>query len=119
MDNGYTPYIAAKVNSQTCVPTEYVKNGEITLNISHKAVDNFVIGNDLINFKARFGGVTKSIQIPICVIKGIFAKEINQGLSFVLDNEQAIEAKQDTNKPISSSQKKQTNNGKPHLQLIK
>ena len=55
-DNGLTPYLAVKVNSQTRVPTAYVKNGEIVLNISRAATHKLTIDNDWVHFSARFNG---------------------------------------------------------------
>src|SRR6266480_557542 len=59
VDNGYTPHVAVKVDSRAQVPSEYVKNGEITLNISPNAVHKLQMGNELIEFSARFGGVAR------------------------------------------------------------
>ena len=81
-DNGLTPYIAVKVDESTRVPTEYVKNGEIVLNVSADATRNLKIGNDLIQFSARFGGSSREISVPISAVAGIFAKETGHGLSF-------------------------------------
>ena len=63
VDNGYTPHLAVKVDSRTQVPPEYVKNGEITLNIGPTAVHKMQIGNDLVEFSARFGGVARQISV--------------------------------------------------------
>ena len=81
-DSGYTPYISVKVDSQTRVPNEYVKDGEIILNISHDAAHHLTLGNDLIQFSARFGGVSREISIPVSTVQGIFAKETAQGVLF-------------------------------------
>ena len=81
-DNGLTPYIAVRVDETTKVPMEYVKNGEIVLNVSPDATRNLKIGNDLLQFSARFAGVSREISVPINTIGGIFAKETGQGLSF-------------------------------------
>ena len=81
-DNGLTPYIAVKVDESTRVPTEYVKNGEIVLNVSADATRNLKIGNDLIQFSARFGGSSREISVPIAAVAGIFAKETGHGLAF-------------------------------------
>ena len=56
-DNGLTPYLAVKVNAQTRVPTSFVKNGEIVLNISTTATRKLTIENEWIQFAARFNGV--------------------------------------------------------------
>ena len=64
VDNGLTPYIAVKVDGTTRVPMEYVRNGEIVLNISPDATRNLKIGNDLIQFSARFNGVSREVSVP-------------------------------------------------------
>ena len=64
-DNGHTPYIAVKVDESTKVPMEYVKNGEIVLNVGMDATRNLKIGNDLLQFSARFAGVSREISVPI------------------------------------------------------
>ena len=64
-DNGYTPYIAALVDGKTQVPREFVKNGEIVLNISFTATSGLKMDNDFIHFSARFGGVSREIVVPV------------------------------------------------------
>jgi len=82
VDSGYTPYVAVKVDSATRVPMEYVRNGEIVLNVSPDATRNLKIGNDLIQFSARFNGVSHEVSVPISAVAGIFAKENGQGMAF-------------------------------------
>ena len=81
-DSGLTPYVVVKVDVTTKVPMEYVKNGEIVLNLSPDATHKLTMGNDVIQFSARFGGVSREISLPIGAIGGIFAKESGQGLFF-------------------------------------
>ena len=81
-DNGLTPYVAVKVDGQTRVPLECVRNGEIVLNISADATRNLKIGNDLIQFSARFNGVSREVSVPVAAVAGIFAKETGQGMVF-------------------------------------
>ena len=81
-DGGYTPYISVKVDAQTRVPMEYVKNGEIVLNISPDATRNITLGREEIRFSARFNGVSREISVPVPAIAAIFAKENGQGLFF-------------------------------------
>ena len=81
-DNGYTPYIAVKVDKSTRVPQEYVRNGEIVLNVSADATRNLKIGNDAIQFSARFNGVSREVSVPVASVAGIFAKENGQGIAF-------------------------------------
>ncbi|SET35785.1 stringent starvation protein B [Nitrosospira multiformis] len=81
-DCGYTPYISVKVDDNTRVPDEYVKNGEIILNISHDAAHHLTLGNEAIQFSARFAGVSREISIPLGTVQGIFAKETARGMLF-------------------------------------
>ncbi len=81
-DNGFTPYIAVHVGAHVQVPMEYVKNNEIVLNVSFEATSNLRLGNDAIEFKARFGGVTREIHVPIESVVAIYARENGQGMAF-------------------------------------
>lgn len=81
-DNGYTPYLAAAVDAHTLVPREFVKNGEIVLNISFTATSSLKMDNDFINFHARFGGVSREISIPVENVVAIYARENGQGMAF-------------------------------------
>ena len=85
VDNGYTPHLAVKVDSRTQVPSEYVKNGEITLNISPNAVHKLQMGNELIEFSARFGGVARQISVPITNVYALYARETGHGMTFDTD----------------------------------
>jgi stringent starvation protein B len=81
-DNGFTPYIAVYVDASVQVPTEYVKNGEIVLNVGFEATSNLKLGNDLIEFKARFGGSAREIAVPVSHVIAIYARENGQGMAF-------------------------------------
>jgi stringent starvation protein B len=81
-DNGYTPYIASAVDARTQVPREFVKNGEIVLNISFAATSGLKMDNDMIHFHARFGGVSREIAIPVDNVLAIYARENGQGMAF-------------------------------------
>jgi stringent starvation protein B len=85
VDNGYTPHVAVKVDSKTQVPSEYVKNGEITLNVSPSAVHKLQMGNELIEFSARFAGVARQISVPIANVYAIYARETGHGMTFDVD----------------------------------
>jgi len=81
-DSGYTPYLAVKVDSATTVPMEYVKKGEIVLNISYGATSGLKMDNDSIRFHARFGGVSREIFVPVNNVMAIYANENGQGMAF-------------------------------------
>ena len=81
-DNGYTPYIAVRVDASTRVPMEFVRNGEIVLNISFSATSGLKMDNDFVNFSARFGGVSRQISVPVNNVMAIYANENGQGMAF-------------------------------------
>ena len=81
-DNGFTPYIAVQVNDAVQVPREYVKDGEIVLNISFDATSSLKLGNDFIEFSARFAGTAREIMVPIERVIAIYARENGQGMAF-------------------------------------
>ena len=81
-DNGYTPHITVSVDSTVQVPHEYVKDGEIVLNVGLTATTGLLLGNDYISFKARFAGVARDIMVPVDQVIAIFARENGQGMAF-------------------------------------
>ena len=81
-DQGYTPYVAVLVEETVQVPLEYVKNGEIVLNVSYDATAGMTLGNEYIEFKARFGGVPREIIVPVSRVMAIYARENGQGMAF-------------------------------------
>ena len=85
VDNGYTPHLAVKVDSRAQVPSEYVRNGEITLNVSPNAVHKLQMGNELIEFSARFAGVARQISVPVAGVYALYARETGHGMTFEVD----------------------------------
>lgn len=81
-DNGFTPYLSVKVSGAVQVPMEFVRKGEIVLNIAFSATSGLKMDNDAISFKARFGGVSRDIYIPVRNVQAIFASENGQGMVF-------------------------------------
>jgi stringent starvation protein B len=81
-DSGFTPYLAVKVDKATTVPMEYVKKGEIILNISYGATSGLKMDNDAIHFRARFAGVSREIYVPVQNVLAIYANENGQGMAF-------------------------------------
>lgn len=81
-DNGLTPYLAVRVDARTRVPTAFVKNGEIVLNVSATATRRLTIDNDSVQFNARFSGVSQEVSVPMSAVTGIFAKETGYGFAF-------------------------------------
>ncbi len=81
-DSGFTPYVTVAVGEGVQVPAEYVKDGEIVLNVSPMATNRLTIGNDFLEFQARFGGVAREVRVPVGFIRAIYARESGQGMVF-------------------------------------
>ena len=81
-DNGYTPHIVVTVDANTVVPRAHIHDGQITLNIGTLATNRLVLGNDYIEFQARFGGVTETIVVPVAAVSAIYARETGAGMGF-------------------------------------
>jgi stringent starvation protein B len=123
-DSNLTPYLSVKVDENTRVPLEFVKNGEIVLNVSYDATHRLTIGNDLVQFSARFGGVSRECSVPVEAVLGIFARENGQGLFFPVEEAaaeaaaaaaQPEEAAETPNDPPSTP----PSPGRPKLQVVK
>ncbi|TAL92214.1 MAG: ClpXP protease specificity-enhancing factor [Paraburkholderia sp.] len=85
-DNGYTPHIAVRVDNQTRVPRQFVRDNEIVLNISFEATSQLQMGNELVEFNARFSGKSHRIEVPIANVLAIYARENGQGMAFPVDS---------------------------------
>jgi stringent starvation protein B len=97
-----------------------VRDGEIILNISQDAAYHLTLGNDLIQFSARFNGVTREISIPVSAVQGIFAKESSQGILF--PPEEQVDARNMDSEDSGNSQAPSQNvpkGEKPRLHIIK
>lgn len=81
-DNGYTPHIVVQVDENTVVPQAHIQDGQITLNIGLLATNQLMLGNDYIEFQARFNGVTEDIFVPVAAVAAIFARETGAGMGF-------------------------------------
>ena len=84
-DNGYTPQIVVQVDANTLVPLAHVRDGQITLNIGALATNRLVIGNEAIEFQARFNGMTEHLYVPIAAVSAIFARETGAGMGFEVE----------------------------------
>lgn len=84
-DNGFTPHIAVEVDERTRVPREFVRDGQIVLNLGPDATKKLLIGNDFIDFQARFGGVARDLSVPVECVSAIYARENGAGMAFEVD----------------------------------
>ncbi len=84
-DNGYTPHIVVRVDQNTMVPPAHIRDGQITLNIGMMATKSLVLGNDSIEFQARFNGVTENLYVPVGAVTAIYARETGAGMGFEVE----------------------------------
>lgn len=83
LENNCTPYIVVNAYADAVqVPLDYVKDGQIILNISPVAVHALVMSNDALEFNGRFAGIPTPVYVPISAIMGIYARENGQGMVF-------------------------------------
>ena len=83
MDNGETPHVIVDAEKPGVeVPRAYVKDGKVVLNLSSTATQRLVMGNDWIEFEARFAGVVHHVRIPVSTVLGIYARETGEGMVF-------------------------------------
>lgn len=82
LDQGFTPYVAVAVDERTVVPPGYARDGQIVLNLAPDATNHLVMGNDLITFQARFGGVAHALSLPVANVLAIYARENGHGMAF-------------------------------------
>jgi stringent starvation protein B len=81
--NNQTPHLVVDAASPAAeVPRAYVRDGRITLNVSWQATQGLKLGNEWIEFSARFGGVSQHVRIPVTSVLGIYARETGQGMLF-------------------------------------
>lgn len=130
LDNGFTPYLVVDATYYGVdVPQEYVKDGQIVLNISEGAVGNLALGNDTIEFSARFQGIPRNIYIPMGAAIAIYARENGDGVMFEpepiydeADKIQIAPAKSAVEKSKEKPTVKKTSSDKKstsHLRIIK
>ncbi|UCV07246.1 ClpXP protease specificity-enhancing factor [Dechloromonas denitrificans] len=124
-DNGFTPYIAVQVDGRTRVPREFISDGQIVLNIGPDASNKLHIGNDFIEFQARFGGVARQISVPVQQVSAIYSRENGAGMAFEIDAEPA-EGEAGEAEPVSDGtdgdappEPPRPEPGRPKLQRIK
>lgn len=87
LENDCTPYILVNAYAKNVqVPQDYVKDGQIILNISPHAVQGLSIFNEGIEFNGRFSGIPTRVYVPTSAILGIYAKENGQGMIFETDD---------------------------------
>lgn len=129
LENDCTPYVLVNAMADHVeVPQQFVKNGQIVLNVSPVAVVDLLLTNEAMQFNGRFGGVPMDIYVPMTAVMGVYARENNQGMIFDLDDPDSEPPLPDGPKPAGTrpSTKKSSGSGadeankkKPGLRVIK
>ncbi|MCL2525161.1 MAG: ClpXP protease specificity-enhancing factor [Betaproteobacteria bacterium] len=126
-DNGWTPHIAVRVDARTRVPREFVRDGQIVLNIGAEATHKLQLGNELIEFQARFGGVARQLSVPVEQVAAIYGRENGAGMAFEVEAADGDSAFTDAPPAVDSGEAGETppeptpppQGGRPKLQRIK
>ena len=112
VDNDCTPYVLVDATPEGVeVPVQFVKDGQIVLNISPSAVVDLNISNDAVFFNGRFGGVATDVYVPIAAVVGIYARENGQGMVF--------EPEESPEPPDDSPPEPDKSEGRPSLKIVK
>lgn len=129
LDQGFTPYLQVVVDSRSRVPREHVRDGQIVLNVGSAATNQLVLGNEEIQFQARFSGSVFSVLVPVDAVAAIYARENGQGMAFDVEpigatgspaDEQAAQTTAaDTQSPDGAPDPKPPAGGRSHLTRIK
>lgn len=121
-DQGFTPYLQVLVDASTRVPREYVRDGQIVLNVGHDATHHLTMGNDEITFQARFNGAAFPITVPVSAVLAIYARENGQGMAFetpAAEENAAPAATSASDGESPDPPAPDTGGGRPHLTRIK
>ncbi|MGB7503626.1 MAG: ClpXP protease specificity-enhancing factor [Azonexus sp.] len=124
VDNGFTPHIAVQVDARTRVPREFIRDGQIVLNIGPDASNKLEIGNDFIEFQARFGGVARQLSVPVEQVTAIYARENGAGMAFEIAGEASASEGESPEEVLEEAgnenpEPPRPEGGRPKLQRIK
>lgn len=110
VDNGLTPYLLVNaVNNRGNLPEDYIEDGKIILNLRPQAVEALSLGNEAIEFNARFGGKPMLVAVSVNAVMAIYAKENGKGLVFDQEDSGEMEPSPEKSQP----------SGKPSLRIVK
>ena len=110
VDNDLTPYLLVDAeNDHAILPHQFVEDGKIVLNVRPEAIQGLVLGNEEIQFNARFSGKSMHIVTPVAAVMAIYAKENGKGMIFDQEDADSDETPPPENKPP----------GKPTLRVVK
>jgi stringent starvation protein B len=109
IDNDLTPHLLVSAeDSGAVVPVQFVEDGKIVLNIRPAAIQGLDLGNETIEFNARFSGKPMHLVVPVTSVLAIYAKENGKGMIF--DQEDG---------PDENAPPEKKPPGKPNLRVVK
>jgi stringent starvation protein B len=89
VDNRFTPYLLVNATvAGTIVPTQFVEDGRIVLNLRPEAIQGLDMSSEGICFNARFGGQPMRVDIPTLAVLALYAQENGRGMVFDDDEEE-------------------------------
>jgi stringent starvation protein B len=119
-DAGKTPHLVIDASVPGVqIPAEHVKDGKIVLNSSYSATKNLVIGNDVVELEARFGGRPYQISAPIDAVLGIYARETGEGMLFTDQEDGGNEAVLPDSNDDDGPEPSPAGPGRSHLRIVK
>jgi len=130
-DNNQTPLIVVDANhAGVMVPAEAIEDSRVVLNIAWSATRGLIMGNEEIEFQARFGGVAQSVSLPVAAVLGIYARESGQGMVFQAEpGSESVAAESTQPAEIHAARENSADNddpdepkppsGAPHLRVVK
>ncbi len=121
VDNDCTPYVLVDAYVRGVeVPQDYVKDGQIVLNIAPSAIGNLSVDKQGLSFNARFGGIPMDIFAPMKAVLGIYARENGQGMMFEPESEpDPVEPPPSGPKLVSNTKTEPSTSKKPGLRVVK
>ena len=82
-DSGFTPHVIVNAEvAEAQLPRAYARDGRIVLNVSYTATQRLDIGNEWVDFDARFAGVVQHVRFPVAAVLGVYARETSEGMVF-------------------------------------
>ena len=119
VDQDLTPYLLVNAKgNEVVVPRHSVQeDGRIVLNLRPQAVHNLLMGDERIEFNARFGGSPMQVKIPLPSVLAIYARENGQGMVF--DGNEENEPSPPPSAPPPESGESKTPKPRPILKVVK
>lgn len=116
LDNNLTPHLVVDAMLPgVLVPMDFVRDGQIVLNIAPRAVGNLELGNDAIRFNARFGGIPQQVDVPMAAVLALYARENGAGTLF--EPEVAYDLP-DEDEFAAAAEEEASANAEPNLVLV-